>query len=121
MRTSGSGNSNTRSGGDPSIADGTSGLQIVNVSNPASPVLVGTYNTPGYAWSVVVSGTELLVGDQSAGLQVLNVQTPSGSMGKGWNKMNFKKPTDETLRKALTPEQYNVTQKEATEMAFHND
>jgi len=45
----------------------------------------------------------------------------SGSMGKGWNKMNFKKPADETLRKELTPEQYNVTQKEGTEMAFHNE
>ena len=44
----------------------------------------------------------------------------NGSMGKGWNKMTFKKPTDEMLKKELTPEQYNVTQKEATEMAFHN-
>lgn len=32
----------------------------------------------------------------------------------------FKKPDDETLRKELTPIQYNVTQKNATEPAFNN-
>jgi len=43
------------------------------------------------------------------------------SMGKGWNKMTFKKPSDEALKKTLTPEQYNVTQRAATEMPFHNE
>ena len=48
-------------------------------------------------------------------------QTAAQNMGKGWNKMTFKKPTDDMLKKTLTPEQYSVTQKEGTEMAFHNE
>ena len=35
-------------------------------------------------------------------------------------KKEFKKPTDEELKKTLTPLQYAVTQKEATEHAFEN-
>lgn len=34
---------------------------------------------------------------------------------------NFKKPDDATLRKQLTPLQYNVTQEEGTEPAFRNE
>lgn len=34
---------------------------------------------------------------------------------------NYKKPDDATLRSKLTPEQYVVTQKNATEPAFHNE
>ena len=34
---------------------------------------------------------------------------------------NYKKPDDATLRRKLTPEQYAVTQKNATEPAFHNE
>ena len=36
----------------------------------------------------------------------------------GW--MHFKKPSDDVLRKELTPEQYEVTQHEGTERPFHN-
>jgi methionine-R-sulfoxide reductase len=39
---------------------------------------------------------------------------------KGW-PVTFKKPTDETLRKTLTPLQYQVTQKEGTEPPFRNE
>lgn len=37
-----------------------------------------------------------------------------------WNK-EYKKPTDEELKKMLTNEQYNVTQCEGTEFAFKNE
>ena len=33
---------------------------------------------------------------------------------------NFKKPTDDELKKSLTPLQYQVTQHEGTERAFQN-
>ena len=33
---------------------------------------------------------------------------------------NFGKPDDDVLRKTLTPEQYDVTQKDGTERAFRN-
>jgi peptide methionine sulfoxide reductase msrA/msrB len=36
-------------------------------------------------------------------------------------KKNFQKPTDEALRKKLTPLQYQVTQKEGTEKPFDNE
>jgi peptide methionine sulfoxide reductase msrA/msrB len=34
--------------------------------------------------------------------------------------MKYKKPTEEELKKKLTPEQFNITQKDGTERAFHN-
>jgi methionine-R-sulfoxide reductase len=40
---------------------------------------------------------------------------------KGWNPMQFKKPSDADLRQTLTPQQYQVTQHEATEAPFHNE
>jgi len=39
---------------------------------------------------------------------------------RGWDPMTFKKPSDAELKKALTPEEYAVTQKEGTEAPFHN-
>ncbi|MBK1988305.1 DUF4347 domain-containing protein [Sphaerospermopsis aphanizomenoides BCCUSP55] len=36
------------------VADGNSGLQIINISNPAAPTLVGNYNTSGYAYDVEI-------------------------------------------------------------------
>ena len=35
--------------------------------------------------------------------------------------MDFRKPSDEELRKVLTPVQYQVTQKEGTEPSFRNE
>jgi len=39
---------------------------------------------------------------------------------KGWGMANYHKPTDEELKRRLTPEQYRVTQKEGTERPFQN-
>ena len=46
-----------------------------------------------------------------------------GALGarKGWNDVGWKKPSDEDLKKKLTPMQYQVTQKSATERAFQNE
>lgn len=41
---------------------------------------------------------------------------------KDWNEVSeYKKPSDEELKKMLTDEQYNVTQCEGTEFAFRNE
>ena len=40
---------------------------------------------------------------------------------QGQQQKQYVKPTDEELRRRLTPMQYDVTQKEATEPAFHNE
>jgi methionine-R-sulfoxide reductase len=45
----------------------------------------------------------------------------SAAKQKGWVASNFRKPSDEELKKRLTPLQYQVTQKEGTERAFANE
>jgi methionine-R-sulfoxide reductase len=39
---------------------------------------------------------------------------------KGWNPMTFTKPSEAALKGRLTPEQYAVTQQDATERPYHN-
>ena len=45
--------------------DYNGGLQIISVSNPTAPVIVGSYNTPGAAYGVAVVGTTVYVADGS--------------------------------------------------------
>ncbi len=59
------------------VADGSSGLQVINVSNPASPTLAGAYDTPDYAWDVFVSGSHAYVVDYGSGLQIIDVSNPA--------------------------------------------
>ena len=59
------------------IADGNSGLQIINISNPALPSLVGTYDTTGYAYGVQVVGNYAYVADGNSGLQIINISNPA--------------------------------------------
>lgn len=58
------------------VADGASGLQIVDVTNPLSPQLVGSVDTPGFATDIVLSGTTAYVADGGSGLQVIDVAAP---------------------------------------------
>ena len=59
------------------VADHAAGLQIINITNPASPILAGTYNTPGWAYGVAVDGDLAFVGDWDAGLQIINITNPA--------------------------------------------
>ena len=43
----------------------SSGLRIINITNPAAPTLAGFYDTPGYAYGVAVSGNYAYVADGS--------------------------------------------------------
>ncbi|MHC4212422.1 MAG: hypothetical protein ACYSWP_03510 [Planctomycetota bacterium] len=45
------------------IANGLEGLQIVDISNPSSPILLGSFLTDGFASAVAVSGNIALVAD----------------------------------------------------------
>ncbi|MDO9391891.1 MAG: T9SS type A sorting domain-containing protein [bacterium] len=58
------------------VTAGTSGLQIINISNPASPALTGSFATSGTYYDVAVSGNYAYVADYWFGLRVLNISNP---------------------------------------------
>ncbi|MCL0075061.1 PKD domain-containing protein, partial [Thermodesulfovibrionales bacterium] len=53
--------------------DWASGLQIIDVSNPRSPVIVGSVDTPGSARNVFISGNHAFVADGHSGLQIIDI------------------------------------------------
>jgi hypothetical protein len=53
------------------VADYDAGLQIIDVSNPASPVRLGGYDSSGFAWGVAVAGCRIYLADYEKGLKVL--------------------------------------------------
>ncbi|MFN8179231.1 MAG: T9SS type A sorting domain-containing protein [bacterium] len=55
------------------VADYSAGLQILDITNAAAPVLVGTYNTPGNAKDVAIAGDRAYVADYASGVQVINI------------------------------------------------
>jgi Ca2+-binding RTX toxin-like protein len=59
------------------VADDSSGLQIINISNPAAPSLSGTYDTTGSANGVEVVGNYAYVADWDSGLQIINISNPA--------------------------------------------
>jgi hypothetical protein len=73
------------------VAAGTTGVMVVDISNPATPVVRSTYNTPGWAYGVTLNSTTGLVyvADGNAGLAILNISNPGnptlvGSMSMSW-------------------------------------
>lgn len=60
-------------GGFLYVADGYSGLQIVDISDPANPFLAVTYDTPGYAWDISFDELSILLGDYQHGFQLLDI------------------------------------------------
>jgi hypothetical protein len=59
------------------IANGSAGLQVVDISTPVSLSVVGQLDTPGFARGVVVSGSYAFVADSEEGLSVVDVSHPS--------------------------------------------
>ncbi len=51
-------------------------MQIVDVSDPANPVLLSSFKTPGWAFGVAISGTRAYVADAFMGLRVLDIANP---------------------------------------------
>jgi hypothetical protein len=67
------------------VADGPGGgLRIIDVSNPSSPTEVGFLDTPGWAYSVAVSGSVAYVADGDGGLRVIDVSDPSNPVELGF-------------------------------------
>ncbi len=60
-----------------STIDLTSTINIIDVSSPAMPTVLGSFDTPGEANSVFVYGRYAYVADGSAGLQIFDVSDKS--------------------------------------------
>ena len=63
-------------GGIAYVAANVAGLQLINVSNPTNPSLLGSFNTAGNAYGVSVVGSIAYVADDF-GLQLINVSNPT--------------------------------------------
>jgi uncharacterized secreted protein with C-terminal beta-propeller domain len=50
---------------------------VIDVRTPSNPREVGAYDTPGYAYGVVVAGNYAYVADRHGGFRVIDVSTPS--------------------------------------------
>ncbi len=58
------------------VAAGSSGLQVVGISNKDSPVLAAARDTPGNANDVRIAGRYAYVADGPSGLQVIDIINP---------------------------------------------
>ncbi|MFM6288198.1 MAG: LVIVD repeat-containing protein, partial [Dolichospermum sp.] len=65
------------------VADLGSGLQIIDISNPAAPTLVGNYDTSGWAYGVQIVGNYAYVADYGSGLQIIDISNPTSPTLKG--------------------------------------
>ena len=65
------------------VAAGAAGLQVVDVSDPEQPQIVGALDTPGNANDVRVVGTLAYIADGAAGLHLIDVSTPAAPVSVG--------------------------------------
>jgi len=63
------------------VANDSAGLLILNVSNPFSPTLIGSYDTPGSSWGIFAAD---LNGDGAIDMAVAN--TDSNGVCELWNE-----------------------------------
>jgi hypothetical protein len=61
------------------VGRGSGGIQILDLTNPAAPVVRGSYDTPGTVTAVALNGTATLafVADGTGDLQIVNIANPS--------------------------------------------
>lgn len=64
-------------GGFAYLADGDSGLYIIDISNPATPTSAGNYDTPGIAQDVTVAGNYAYVADMNSGMRIIDISNPA--------------------------------------------
>ena len=68
------------SGNHAYIADSHAGLHVVDISNPSSPRLAGSYRTKtprSETMDVYISGNYAYIADRNAGLQVVDISIPT--------------------------------------------
>lgn len=61
------------------VADGAAGLQIVDLANPAVPLLLRTVDTPGSAVAVAVADGYAYIADQAGDLRIVDVSSPGAA------------------------------------------
>ena len=66
------------------VACGTAGLNVIDLHNPSSPVIVTKVATPGAAWGVTAAGSYVYVANGLQGLSILNISNPSAPVSVGW-------------------------------------
>jgi hypothetical protein len=71
------------------VADGSAGLQVVDISNPAHCVRAGACAVSGNAEAVAVAGNYAYLANGPAGLQVIDVSTPANCVRVGGCTNNF--------------------------------
>jgi len=59
------------------VADGPSGLQIIDISDPANSIVIGSCDTPDYAYGVDIKENYAYVADGSSGLQIIDISDPA--------------------------------------------
>ncbi len=59
------------------VADGTKGLQIIDITTPSSPSLISTFGPLGLTMKVQVVGTKAYVAALNNGLQILDISSLS--------------------------------------------
>jgi hypothetical protein len=64
-------------GGRAYVAVGSGGLQVVDISNSADPVVVGAGSAPGFANGLAVAGRRAFIADFDAGLQIIELTRPT--------------------------------------------
>ena len=58
------------------VACGSGGLQILDVSNPSAPVILGSYDTRGFTEGVALFNQYVVLADGPQGVQILDVSNP---------------------------------------------
>jgi len=59
------------------VADGYSGLQVIDISDPTAPSYAGSYLTWQWCRGVAISGNYAYVADYSSGLHVIDISDPT--------------------------------------------
>ena len=67
------------------IADGDSGFQIIDVSDPVNPIRTGGFDTPGHVEGIAISGNYLYVADGFQGIEVFDITSKNSPKRVGWN------------------------------------
>ncbi|MCK4226134.1 T9SS type A sorting domain-containing protein [candidate division WOR-3 bacterium] len=66
------------------VTDNSSGLYIIDVSDPTNPTEVGFYDDPGWAFDVYVSENYAYVADGYSGLRIIDVSDPTNPFEAGF-------------------------------------